>query len=277
MRVRPTKSPAVARLAAAVALAGAVMLPGPAAARGADGEWSERRTTHFVLLQDVAIDRRGGFHGSLRFERQVLEALERAHDRLHQYLGLRPERPITVAVYDPAIFDAEFAGYFRFPAAGFYHGVIRIRGETQLTTYLERVLHHELVHAAFDQLAPSLVLPAWLNEGVAEWFEARAIGKRRLSAHELSALQRASRAGALFRLADLSAPSLAGFGPQAAGFAYLQSYGMIEYLARRHGERDLRDFVRNTVRHGRIGVTFRRSFRFDLAQLPERFEADLGG
>lgn len=245
-------------------------------ARGADGEWSERRTHHFVLLQDVDIDQRGGFHGSLRFERQVLEVLEQAHDRLHERLGLRPERAITVRIYDAADFDARFARHFRFPAAGFYQGVIRVRGETQVSTYLARVLHHELVHAAFDQLAPSQLLPAWFNEGVAEWFEARAVGKRLLSAGELAALQRAARAQALFDLRQLSAPSLAGFGPEAAGLAYLQSYAMIEHLVRRHGERDLRDFVRDVVRGRPLASTFRSTFRFDLARLPERFIADLG-
>jgi hypothetical protein len=252
-------------------------VPAPARDRGADGEWSERRSSHFVLLQDVAIDQRGGFGGSVRFERQVLATLEDAYDRLHALLGLRPDRPIVVQVYDPAIFDATFAGLFRFPAAGFYQGVIRIRGDTVVTLDLQRVLSHELVHAAFDALAPSLVLPAWLNEGVAEWFEARAVGKRLLSAGELAALQRASRAGALFGLPALSTPSFVGYDARAAGLAYLQSYGMIEHLARRHGERKLRDFVRDVVRGRRIDRPFERTYRFDLAELPGRFAADLGG
>jgi hypothetical protein len=252
------------------------VVPDCAAARGADGEWSERASSHFVLLQDVAIDRRSGFHGSVRFEREVLEVLEAAHDRLHAYLGLKPVREITVQIYDPAVFDARFAGLFRFPAAGFYQGVIRVRGETRVTIYLQRVLHHELVHATFDQLAPSLVLPAWFNEGVAEWFEARAVGKRLLSAGELDALQRATRAGALLPIARLSGPSFVGFGPEAAGWAYLQSYGMIEHLARRHGERDLRDFVRDVVRSRRLEESFRRTYRFTVVELPERFVADLG-
>ncbi|NNL66211.1 MAG: hypothetical protein HKP30_08215 [Myxococcales bacterium] len=248
----------------------------PAAARGADGEWSERRSSHFVLLQDVAIDRRGGFHGSVRFEREVLATLEDAHDRLHQYLGLRTDRPITVQIYDAGIYDAAFAGLFRFPAAGFYQGVIRVRGGERVTVALQRVLHHELVHAAFDQLAPSLVLPAWFNEGVAEWFEARAVGKRRLSAGELNALRRAAAAGGLFDLAVLSPPSFSAFGPEAAGLAYLQSYGMIEHLVRRHGERELRDWVLDTVRKRRLSDAFRKTYRFALADLPGRFASDLG-
>ena len=81
--------------------------------------------------------------------------LDAAHDRLHTYLGLRPERPITVQIWDPGRFDARYAGLFRFPAAGFYGGVIHVRGETRVTTYLQRVLHHELVHAAQQALPGS--------------------------------------------------------------------------------------------------------------------------
>lgn len=254
-----------------------LLLPGlaGAAGRGADGEWSERRGSHFILYQDVDIDSRGGFHGSVRFERRVLEALESAYDRLGDLLGLRPEQPIVVHVYDPDIFDATYAGLFRFPAAGFYQGVIRVRGDTQLTASLQRVLHHELVHAAFDSLAPSTVLPAWFNEGAAEWFEARALGKRGLTAGEHAALQRASRAGVLFGLTDLSSPSFGGFGPDAAGLAYLESYAWMAYLARHHGERRLRDWVREVVRSRQIERPFRRTFRFDLSELPDRFRSDL--
>jgi hypothetical protein len=275
-RSRTRWASALAARGVGLLLAAWLWLPAAAAAdRGADGEWSERRSSHFVLLQDVDIDRRGGFHGSLRFERRVLEALEDAYDRLGDRLGLRPERPIAVHVYDAGVFDATFAGVFRFPVAGFYGGVIRVRGDTDLTAGLVRVLHHELVHAAFDALAPSLVLPAWFNEGVAEWFEARALGKRRIAPAEHAALRRAADAGALFGMAELSAPSFAGFGPDAVGLAYLESYGWIDYLARRHGERRLREWVREVVRTRRLDRPFRRKFRFDLAELPERFAADL--
>ena len=185
----------------------------PPADRGADGRFEKRTSSHFVLYQDVDIDESGGMRGSRRFEQQVLEELERAYDRLDDFLALRPPRRIEVVVYDAAIFDANFGGLFRFPAAGFYGGVIRIRGSTQLTVQLGRVLHHELVHAAFDAAAPSLVLPAWFNEGIAEWFEARTLGKRRLSAGQLAYLIQARQQGDLLPLATLSAPSNGSIGP----------------------------------------------------------------
>ncbi|HEY8155771.1 MAG TPA: hypothetical protein VII72_16700 [Myxococcota bacterium] len=257
-------------------MAAACLLAAQAQARGADGKFEKRTSSHFVLYQDVAIDESSGLRGSRRFEQMVLAELESAHDRLRAQLGLEPPRAIEVVIYDPAIFDREFAGLFRFSAAGFYAGVIRVRGDTVLGNALSRVLHHELVHAALDAAMPSAVLPAWLNEGLAEWFEARAAGKRHLSDRELAVLVHYRRQGSLFSLAQLSAPSFVGFGPEAAQLAYLESYGMLAYLARVSGERALRDFVEELVRTRNLPRAVQRAFRADLAELEAGFQAELG-
>ena len=222
------------------------------------------------------IDRSGGFRGSRRFEQQVLADLERAYDELDDRLGLRPSRRIEVVIYDAGVFDRQFAGAFRFAAAGFYHGVIRIRGATKLDVRLSRVLHHELVHAALDAAAPSYVFPAWFNEGLAEWFEARALGKRHLNGAELHYLGEARRQGALFSLGALSTPSFGHLGPEAARLAYLQSYGMVEFLASVGGERSLRELCDGLVRTRDLHRTLRRVYRNDLDELEAEFIADLG-
>jgi hypothetical protein len=247
----------------------------PAAGRGADGHFDKRTSAHFVLLQDVDIDETGGFRGSRRFEQGVLDSLETGYELLDDYLGLRPARKLDVVIYDPAVFDRHFAGRFRFAAAGFYAGVIRIRGSTEVHTGLVRVLNHELMHAALDAEAPSVVLPGWLNEGLAEWFEARTVGKRHLSGRELAALEWGHRNGHLFPLAGLSAPSFAHLGPDAASLAYLQSYGMVEFLARQYGERKLRDFLQTLFRSRDLHRSLSRVYRADLASLETRFLAEL--
>lgn len=229
-----------------------------------------------MLHQDVAIDETSGLRGSRRFEQLVLAELEGAHDRLRALLGLEPPRPIDVVIYDPAVFDQHFAGLFRFSAAGFYHGVIRVRGDTVLGIALSRVLHHELVHAALDAAMPATVLPGWLNEGLAEWFEARAAGKRHLSSQELAVLQHLYRQGALFSLAQLSEPSFVRFGADTAGVAYLQSYALLTYLSRVAGERAVRDFVVELVRTRNLPRAFERSFRATPAESEAGFLAELG-
>jgi hypothetical protein len=260
-----------------LAVAGALLAAGVAGAadRGADGRFEKRTSSHFVLYQDVDIDSASGFRGSRRFEQELLSELEGAYDRLGAWLGLRPRRPIEVVVYDPGVFDASFAGRFRFPAAGFYHGVIRIRGDVQVTLPLSRVLHHELVHAALHQAAPNLAWPGWFNEGLAEWFEARVVGKRNLAPVEAAVLARARDAGQLVPLATLWAPGFGRLGPEAAQLAYLQSYGMIDWVASRAGERALRDFCEDVARTYDVERALRRATRLGSAELEARFLGEL--
>jgi hypothetical protein len=133
-----------------------------------------------------------------------------------------------------------------------------------------------LVHAALDAAMPSTALPGWLNEGLAEWFEARCAGKRRLSEGEYAALAHWRRQGALFSLAQLSAPSFVRFGPEAANVAYLQSYGMLVYLSRVNDERALRAMVEEMVRTRNLPRAIQRAFRADLVELEAGFQAELG-
>jgi len=259
----------------AACAAAAILAPVAARARGADGDFEQRSSAHFVLHQDVAIGESGGFRGSRRFEQQVLDELERAHDALDHWFALRPKRMIDVVVYDPASFDATFAGLFRFPAAGFYHGVIRVRGDTRLTAALSRVLHHELVHAALDAAAPSLWLPGWVNEGAAEWFEARAIGQRSLAGGQRAALAALARGGELHSLASLAAPGFAGMGPRAAQIAYLQSYALIDYLARDRGERSIALFLAELIESRNLDRALRRVYRLDAQSLETGFVQEL--
>jgi hypothetical protein len=261
------------RLLGPLALAVSLVAPGAArtADHGADGRFETRRSSHFLLYQDVDIDRRSGWNGSVRFEREVLAALERAYDRLDAWLGLRPRRSITVIVYDPAAFDRQFGAALRFPAAGFYQGVIRIRGSAQLTSSLERVLHHELVHAALDEAAPSYPFPAWLNEGLAEWFEARVAGKRHLGAREVAALSNARRQGAWLPLETLVRPTFTHLAPRQVPLAYLQAYGFIDHLGSRYGERTLSELCEAVVRTRHVERALGRVYGRDLAQLETEY------
>jgi len=268
-------SAAAARNALCVA-ACALLCAGDAAARGggADGDFARRESSHFLLLQDVDIDETGGLRGSRRFEQQVLDSLERGYDDLDRWFALRPNRKIDVVIYDPGIFDAQFAGLFRFPAAGFYHGVIRVRGETRLSDALSRVLHHELMHAALDAAAPSLLLPGWVNEGSAEWFALREAGQRGLSAGQSGALAGLARGGELHSLDALAVPAFGGMGPRGAQIAYLQSQALIDFLVRHGGERKLADFIAEPLRSRNPDRALPRTYRFDAPGLARPF---LGG
>jgi len=274
-RQRKPVSRAFAALAGVAALA-LVASFAQARDRGADGQFDKRSSAHFVLLQDVGISESGGFNGSRRFEEEVLGELEGAYSAVQSQLGMRPDRRIEVVIDDPALFDQQFAAAFRFQAAGFYSGIIRVRGDTRLTAPLARTLHHELVHAAFDSVAPSLILPSWLNEGTAMWFEYRSIGLRSMPERGHQILSQAAARNALLPLDILSWPSFARLDNDAAGVAYLQSYGMVDYLVRLAGERSLPRFFEELFHSRDLNRALRRVYRLDLQELERRFIADLG-
>ena len=161
--------------------------------------------------------------------------------------------------------------------AVFYGDSIHIRGEAVVTDRLVAVLHHELVHAALDAEAPSLVFPAWLNEGTAEWFEARALGQRRIGEQQRAWLGARARNGTLPALGELSTPSFGHLPPGAAGAAYLQSYAFVDFLVRNHSERRLKDLFEAYLRIGILDRAIRRSYRDDLPRLEKNFAAEMSG
>jgi hypothetical protein len=268
------------RVLPGIALLGAVLMTPfgvyDARARGGDGRFESRRSTHFLLLQDVAIDRRTGPSGSRRFERDVLAVLEIGYDELDDLLGLRPRRQLQISVYDPELFDARYARLAPFRIAGFYGGTIRVRGDVQVTPALVRTLHHELVHAAFDAVAPGLVLPGWLNEGLAEWFSARTGGRAPIDGRDFAALAQLGAQGALPPIAALSSPSFAGLDAGSAPLAYLQARALVDHLARHRGDRALRELVARLLRTGDLDRSLERVAGFDSAGLEASLLDELG-
>jgi len=259
-----------------LALLAISIAPGAArAAGGADGHFEQRRSTHFLLREDVAIDQRTGPQGTKRFEHDLLGVLEGAYDLLDGTLGLRPRRRIEVEIYDPAIFDERFAGLFPFPAAGFYGGVIRVRGDVQVTAHLASTLRHELVHAALDAAAPSLALPIWLNEGLAEWFAAHAAGRPALDPRRRALLADGARRGTLLPLAAISEPSLMHLAAEDAPLAYLQATALVDQVARRGGEHALRVLLAQLFRTGDLDRALLRAVGLDANGLAASTFAEL--
>jgi Flp pilus assembly protein TadD len=90
--------------------------------------------------------------------------------RIGKVIGAYPSSPINVILYS----DKQFHDITGAPewAAGGFDGQIRlpVRGALQNVDDFDRVLTHELTHAMLRSVA-SRNLPAWLNEGLAMYFE----------------------------------------------------------------------------------------------------------
>ena len=117
---------------------------------------------------------------------RAANVLSAAFWRIGKALGAYPSAPINVILYSERQFH-DITGAPEWSAGGF-DGQIRlpVRGASQNLAEFDRVLTHELTHAMLKSMA-SRNLPAWLNEGLAMYFEGRdtAMSERRLAAAKL--------------------------------------------------------------------------------------------
>ena len=124
-------------------------------------------------------------------------------------------------------------------------------------------------------MAGAVVAYVWLGFAQSLWvlFAARALGKRSLSSREWTVLRFLAGDGGLLSLADLS---VRAFGRmQNARNAYLQSYALIDYLVRHHGERALPRFYGELIRSRDLSRALKRVYRLDAANLERRFFEEL--
>jgi hypothetical protein len=221
------------------------------------------------LFQDVAIDAYTGARGSRRFERDVLAVLERAWQEISGALGIQPRGRTRVVVYDAEVYDREFSRLFQFRSAGFFNGAVHVRSGVSVDEALATTLRHEYVHAALAGLDP----PAWLGEGLAEHFE-RPSGGRGPTAGELQLLRRLAASGAWIPIDQLSGPSFAGFEPNAAAAAYVESLALVSRLVALRGERALGRMCRDLARTG-LERALQRQFGLSPAELEQSLLATL--
>jgi tetratricopeptide (TPR) repeat protein len=129
-----------------------------------------------------------GFDGPVqqKLAARATSVLSAAFWRIGKALDAYPSAPINVILYSERQFH-DITGAPEWSAGGF-DGQIRlpVRGATQNLAEFDRVLTHELTHAMLKSIA-SRNLPAWLNEGLAMYFEGRdtAMSERRLAAAKL--------------------------------------------------------------------------------------------
>jgi tetratricopeptide (TPR) repeat protein len=101
---------------------------------------------------------------------QAVAILERAFWRIGGKLGSHPPGTIVTILYT----EQQFRDITRAPewSGGQYDGRIRIpvAGASRDPALFERVLVHELAHAIIDAIGGPRV-PAWLHEGLAQYFE----------------------------------------------------------------------------------------------------------
>ncbi len=128
---------------------------------------------------------------------------------------------------------------------------------------------HEAVHLMLHEAvsSPRARVPAWLHEGLAQWFESRT-GQRQRTA------ERAARTGQLMRLSHMnSQPGK----PSAVRIFYAQAWSVVDYIIDTHGEERVAALLRALDSGQRIDEALTSAYGFGLEQLEAAWKADLTG
>jgi hypothetical protein len=191
---------------------------------GAESNYSERETGHFVLRYE-------GKQSSESFRSQLLASLESDYQNLAHEFGSEPRSSIEVVLYtNQAFFDVTRAPSW---TGALNDGKLRIplQGLDSITPELARVLRHELTHSFVNQLSMGRC-PQWLNEGMAQMFEPRSLGSSGVPLAQMYA------GGKEMPLSMLEYGFFSFNGAQAL-VAYDESLAATLYIRDRYGMSDL--------------------------------------
>jgi tetratricopeptide (TPR) repeat protein len=158
----------------------------------------------------------------------LLPILEDAYATVGERLGYYPDHKITVILYT----DQEFRAATDSPgwAGAIFDGKIRIpiKGASDSTDLLEKMVIHEYTHAAVFDLAGQ-ECPAWLNEGLAQSIEGAPVDEADAVVITYMKLK-----GANIPLADLT-DSFTNMSPESAYAAYMMSLSATDFLIKKYG------------------------------------------
>ncbi|MGE5172376.1 MAG: peptidase MA family metallohydrolase [Betaproteobacteria bacterium] len=182
--------------------------------RRTEKDFNRDATSHFLIK----------YEGREKIEagRIVLRILEDAYGEVGRALSYYPDHEIQVILYS----DQQYQEVTDAPgwSGGIFDGKIRIPigGIEQETTGLRKLLYHEYTHAVVRAITPRC--PTWLNEGLAQYFEAR-----ENDARQRTLLSQLAQAGRLPSLAALEGP-FTGLSTDQAMYAYLFSLSSVRYM-----------------------------------------------
>ena len=176
------------------------------------------------------------YKGDSNFAQQLIEAGEDALTRLEDDIGAMPERTIEVYVYGSTaalqgslIFPQEWTGGLAYTE----YGIVALGVSTDQLGWGKGAMAHEMAHLVVHQVTMNgygIVLPSWLDEGLAMYAEGD------LTSEFASALSSAVKRGQLDSVQSLSSSFPAQTA--AATLAYAESYSIVDYLLDHKGGKE---------------------------------------
>jgi hypothetical protein len=209
-------------------------------------KWKDVRSTSFNLYW---------YEGDSDFAQQLVTAGEEALSLLGEDIGAKPERTIEVYVYasqedltSSLIYPQEWTGALAFTEYDIL--ALGIGTSASDLAWGEEAMAHEMTHLVVHQATMSgygIVLPTWLNEGLALYAEGP------LASSMASALSDAvskEKKGTKTLDSVQSLASSFSADTNAAILAYAESYSLVDFLLNRKGGRDNMLGLLNAMKNG---------------------------
>ncbi|MCH8827877.1 MAG: hypothetical protein IIB16_13035 [Chloroflexi bacterium] len=126
---------------------------------------------------------------------------------------------------------------------------------------------HEMTHLYMNEAlnAPGVRVPAWLNEGLAMYFEAGDKGRGRT----------VSRAAISGNLLPLRSMGRVPGRPQDVGVFYAESWGIVSYLMDKHGDGSMSAFLASLQQGRQLEDAFSGAYGFGLDELERRWRSSV--
>ena len=226
----------------------------------AENNFSEHEGGHFVLHYE-------GKQSSETFRGQLMDVLESHYQDLRRQFGMEPRSAVQVILYtNQAFFDVTRAPSW---TGALNDGKLRIPvdGLTTVTPELARVLRHEVAHSFVNQLTMGRC-PTWLNEGVAQIMEPRAVGANVARLAQLFKLERE------IPLNQLESGFIS-FNTMEAALAYDESLAATEYIRERYGMSDLVRILQRIGQGESAEAAMRSTIHCDYRQLEDEVRTNL--
>ena len=234
----------------------------------------EQRLKKLTTEQAVErqFDRAGNVHFDLRYQDGInysaaydlRKVLDQARRDVGRDFGYWPRHQIVVLVYSEEAFKQVRQG----PdwVAALYDGKIRLPfpRSPQAQEQLKSTLVHEYTHAIIHDIT-SNQCPVWMNEGLAEFEEART------RKPNLQLLQFAIRKEQMIPLASLDSAFKSRDG-NVAGLAYQQSYSLITYLNEKYRFFRIRRILDRIADGQTVDQAIQGELRLSTAQLEQRWQ-----
>ncbi len=224
------------------------------------------------LAVEKQFDRAGNTHFDLRYQEGIgyaaaydlRTALDQARSNVGRDFGYWPRRPIVVLVYSEEAFRQVRQG----PdwIGGVYDGKIRIPfpRSTAALESLKSTLVHEYTHAIIHDITQDQC-PVWLNEGIAEFEEART------RKPNLQLLQAAAGKRQLIPLSSLDS-AFQSRDANVAGLAYQQSYSLVTFLDQKYRFFRVRRILDHLAQGKSVEDALQAELRLSSDQLEQRWE-----